>query len=396
MSTAYFRLLYIVNADPGTVPFGAGVDPRVKGQSKSRPGSLLPSNAQSEGTMGHAYENTTPGAGRDMDPDSPGLERFYSRDVFVCEGDGRPRWCSECDIWKPDRAHHSRDVGRCVRKFDHFCPWVGGVVAENSFKFFLQFVAYTWLYCTFLLVVMAFYLHEQITRGRGWDQHFAAIIGLASFFGLFTFGMTCSHTTFALANLTTVENLNKATVVWQLAVLIPSAHLKQEHLDATQGATADIGYRTITYPLPLPSKMSLSATPQTDTSRSPESQPEDTQRTTGSQRDAQATRTFAILQMKKGLSPWDLGMVDNWKSVMGPSFPDWISPLSKRSPCCNHDEGESQYPTGRWFEHLLAENGFISPNEIRKPRPFLGRKAMEAESIRMDRLKPATAEGSPV
>ncbi len=47
----------------------------------------------------------------------------YTKDVFVCEGDGRPKWCSECENWKPERSHHSRDVGRCVRKFDHFCPW---------------------------------------------------------------------------------------------------------------------------------------------------------------------------------------------------------------------------------------------------------------------------------
>lgn len=67
----------------------------------------------------------------DMNPDSPGLELFYSKDVFVCEIDGRPRWCSECRTWKPDRAHHSSDLDRCVRKMDHLCPWVGGVIGEN-------------------------------------------------------------------------------------------------------------------------------------------------------------------------------------------------------------------------------------------------------------------------
>jgi hypothetical protein len=39
---------------------------------------------------------------------------------------------------------------------------VGGVVGENSFKFFIQFVFYTAVYCLSLLAVMANYLHEQL------------------------------------------------------------------------------------------------------------------------------------------------------------------------------------------------------------------------------------------
>ena len=57
------------------------------------------------------------------DNETPGLEAFYTKDVFVCEDDGRPIWCSKCLNWKPDRTHHCREVDRCVRKMDHFCPW---------------------------------------------------------------------------------------------------------------------------------------------------------------------------------------------------------------------------------------------------------------------------------
>lgn len=70
-------------------------------------------------------------AAPDSDPNSPGLERFYTKEVFVCESDGRPRWCSDCCNWKPDRAHHSSELGRCILKMDHYCPWVGGMVSET-------------------------------------------------------------------------------------------------------------------------------------------------------------------------------------------------------------------------------------------------------------------------
>ena len=56
-------------------------------------------------------------------PTTASMEEFYTKDVFVCEADAKPRWCSVCLNWKPDRAHHCSEIGRCVRKMDHFCPW---------------------------------------------------------------------------------------------------------------------------------------------------------------------------------------------------------------------------------------------------------------------------------
>lgn len=110
----------------------------------------------------------------------PGLEDFYKREVFTCESDGRPIWCSTCLNWKLDRAHHCREVGRCVRKMDHFCPWyavpnassreavrpngaarVGGVVSETSQKFFVQFVVWGAVYCLFNLIFMAKFVAER-------------------------------------------------------------------------------------------------------------------------------------------------------------------------------------------------------------------------------------------
>ena len=37
-------------------------------------------------------------------------------DMFLCEVGGYPRWCRHCQIVKPDRAHHSKDCGRCTYK----------------------------------------------------------------------------------------------------------------------------------------------------------------------------------------------------------------------------------------------------------------------------------------
>ena len=57
------------------------------------------------------------------------------------KGNGKPIRCSYCLNWKPDRAHHCRDNGRCVRRTDHFCPWsVYRHVSHTNFLNYMQFL----------------------------------------------------------------------------------------------------------------------------------------------------------------------------------------------------------------------------------------------------------------
>jgi len=138
IALSYFRLLYTVTTYPGYVPRG----PRWRTNSKGRetagrryekdntapnkPGGKP--NAVAEHDNGHTGVFPYPD-GPPLSEDTHGqhassnLGDFYTKDVFSCEGDGRPVWCSTCLNFKPDRTHHCREVGRCVRKMDHFCPW---------------------------------------------------------------------------------------------------------------------------------------------------------------------------------------------------------------------------------------------------------------------------------
>ena len=147
MSSTYFRLFHLVVTSPGYVPRGPQWHDEQKKQKKHTrkrrlsPGKNGPESATFEekvnGSTRQAtaengllhldsipYNDRAPGA-RPLagGHPSPDLRDFYTKDVFVCEGDGRPIWCSTCINWKPDRAHHCREVGRCVKKMDHFCPW---------------------------------------------------------------------------------------------------------------------------------------------------------------------------------------------------------------------------------------------------------------------------------
>ncbi|TAQ83197.1 hypothetical protein B7494_g8480 [Chlorociboria aeruginascens] len=306
------------------------------------------------------------------DPDSPGLELFYTKDVFVCEPDGRPRWCSECGNWKPDRAHHLSTAGRCAYKSDHYCPWVGGVVGESSFKYFIQFTGYTVLFCAHLLVVMAIYVHEQITnKDEALNPHFAAILGLAAFFGSFTNGMTLTSVNFAVKNLTQVEALNAKTKVYNLAVIKPP----RTDIGSLNGMDASLLLcPDVVYPLsiasqshpaqPEPPRNSKAETLEDSVNPSKESVENSPTR-----RDMNAFRTFTVLRTDPGVNPWDLGSrLLNFKTVMGNNIVDWFLPI-KRSPCCNHEDQESNYIIGPDVNRLRATFHLMPPNNVSTTEP---------------------------
>ncbi|KAG0650190.1 Palmitoyltransferase [Hyphodiscus hymeniophilus] len=267
MTTCFLRLVHITTVDPPYVPLGAAaLRDRQHYTERATTKSQEVGIAMGEYNSGNNSGGTSPEATDSYnDPDSPGLELFYTKDVFICSTDGRPIWCSECSNWKPDRTHHDSSSGRCIRKMDHFCPWsvtltpeiqvvktnktirVGGPVGENNFKFFIQFNAYTALYCFHLLVVMAYYIHKQ---GEHVNRHFIAILALATFFGLFTGSMAGTSLNLAALNLTQVERLGGKTKLYILAIL--------KTAPTTPSPTTSLG--EITYPLDLGYKPESHAT----------------------------------------------------------------------------------------------------------------------------------------
>ena len=179
--------------------------------------------------------------------------------------------------------------------------------------------------------------------------------------------MTCSSTHFALSNLTTIENLNKNTKVWQLAVFLPDPE-RAPKVDAN-----GIAYPRITYPLPLENEKNSPSTAQSESSNGEIIEPVERHISPPhlSERDAKAQRTFAILHLEPGRSPWDLGASENWKSVMGNNVLDWFLPVNQ-SPCCNHENDISQFRLGAWFEELVVNHGLMPASEMTAKRPVRG------------------------
>ncbi|CAO1596751.1 Palmitoyltransferase pfa5 [Xanthoria calcicola] len=363
LAVTYFRLTYTVVANPGYTPRGpqwhAGNSSKRRRRRSSRAVAPPPDLEKQNGSAGeqpafNGVLSASPGVpassayGPAGDVFAPGLRDFYKRDVFTCESDGRPIWCSTCLNWKLDRAHHCREVGRCVRKMDHFCPWVGGIVSETSQKFFVLFVCWGSIYCAFILVFMAKFVAERAHTGV--NVHWIVVLSMAGLFSLFLLGMSGSSLQFVLQNTTTIENLSRKTKVWQLAVLIPGvpAH-----------SYSQPPYRTITYG-----------------------------------QDPNNTRTFAILHTRPGENPWDLGYSRNFKSVMGEHWYDWILPI-KPSPCANHDRQGCQFELGPAVERMKSEVGIISHSAFDEEKPRRHRRRRRRRSTHTRSVDPAVEGHEP-
>ncbi|KAI1779337.1 zf-DHHC-domain-containing protein [Hypoxylon cercidicola] len=348
MVATYLRTISTVLLDPGVAPVGARAEERRKNERDTR----------RQGRRGTDFESRLYYEGPDLDPDSPGLEAFYTKDVFICENDGRPKWCSECCNWKADRAHHSSEINRCVYRMDHYCPWVGGMIGENSFKFFVQFVTYTACYCGLVLGAAASSLRKQLSEGSSLDAHFIAVIALAAFFGLFTFLMTVTSMRYIFFNMTNVDALSSRSKVYQLAVRVP------------RGTRSTDKFLVVTYPLPKPGEQVNGRTSATSrvgngTSEAGNGMSGASNGMLGARigsgmnpttRDDLATRTFAVLKTEPGENPWDVGIWQNWQTVMGTNIFDWFLPF-RRSPCTNHESHDSFYPMGHVLADVLARYG---------------------------------------
>jgi hypothetical protein len=103
MTVSFLRLVHITVYDPPYVPLGPAALRDRKGYREKSEGKIW-SEENGIGTGEYDPRNNSGGTSPDIpgcnnDPDSPGLELFYTKNIFVCEMDGRPIWCSQCSNW---------------------------------------------------------------------------------------------------------------------------------------------------------------------------------------------------------------------------------------------------------------------------------------------------------
>lgn len=361
MLGCYGRLIDAVVRTPGLVPRGRQwYVEQNKRRSADRTNERLAEDEKhwdSESTRGASPIMRSSGSSKRHQEFR--VEDFWLRDVFSCKYDGRPDFCSTCYNWKPDRSHHCSELNRCVLKMDHFCPWVGGVVGETSFKFFVQFTFWATLFCLHTLISLAYFMARRHQDQRTIDVHWAVVVGLAGLFFLFSGGMCLSSTQFAFINSTTIENITRKSRIWYFAIYIP------DHMLPTLQQTDTEEVRFITYPRPPNEQLQALQQDNADSGLSadvgasshnpaPAEIPNDVPR-----------RTFGIFSTHAGENPWDIGASSNFADIMGHHVWDWLLPI-RRSPCTIHTSAEAFYKVGSVVDRLRQEAGLVTGASVEK------------------------------
>lgn len=178
------------------------------------------------------------------------------------------RYCTKCSVWKPDRSHHCSSSGKCILKMDHYCPWFSTCIGFYNYKFFIQFLSYVAIYCWFLFIISARILYKFITQGLFEDE----ILSL---------------------NLVAVLILSFAFAIAVSVFAIFLIYLCCKNLTTIEFQEKRCNYR-------------------------------------GHANDERFNYEFDNNGKRKKLNTniFDLGVMENWKLVMGPNWITWLLPIT--------------------------------------------------------------------
>lgn len=122
---------------------------------------------------------------------------------------GSPRYCEKCRCIKPDRCHHCSVCGQCVLKMDHHCPWVNNCVGFSNYKYFVLFLGYGLLYCTYVSATSLQYFILFWKSGVSKDMghfHILFLFFVAVMFGISLISLFGYHCYLTACNRSTLES----------------------------------------------------------------------------------------------------------------------------------------------------------------------------------------------
>ncbi|XP_023117732.1 palmitoyltransferase ZDHHC12-A isoform X2 [Amphiprion ocellaris] len=97
----------------------------------------------------------------------------------------RLRRCGFCLLQQPMRAKHCQTCKRCVRRFDHHCPWMENCVGERNHRWFVVYLLVQLLVLLWALHVALSGISSGVTwelwfRGNGFLLAALAVVGVFS------------------------------------------------------------------------------------------------------------------------------------------------------------------------------------------------------------------------
>ena len=168
--------------------------------------------------------------------------------------DGTRRICrkSKPNVYKPDRAHFRKMLGRCVLKMDHFCPWLNNCIGFYNHKYFVLFIVYMAAECIFILVVttpvfmMIINNMEEVTLDlHDAEFHISLTYMMVCLLALGLCAFSGFHLYLLAGNYTTIEFLEKR------GCQPPPGHVNRYDLGTWRNVCAVLGDNPLVWPLPV-------------------------------------------------------------------------------------------------------------------------------------------------
>uniref|UniRef100_UPI003AB08589 palmitoyltransferase ZDHHC12-A isoform X2 n=1 Tax=Centroberyx gerrardi TaxID=166262 RepID=UPI003AB08589 len=123
----------------------------------------------------------------------------------------RLRRCGYCLLQQPMRAKHCQTCKRCVRRFDHHCPWIENCVGERNHRWFI-------VYLVVQLVALLWALQialSGVSSGGTWQLWFRAngfllaALGVVGVFSVVVLLLLGCHLYLVSINCTTWEFMSR-------------------------------------------------------------------------------------------------------------------------------------------------------------------------------------------
>jgi hypothetical protein len=132
------------------------------------------------------------------DVDFPsGKEQLLAKEFIFCEQNGQPKWCTTCHIYRPTRAAHCSETGRCVANLDHYCPALGCAIGAGNYKYFYNFLGWLFSLVLYLLCIAIVAILKIGPSTLLWILF--SLTAVLAVLGIFPVAL--SHTVFVLRNI---------------------------------------------------------------------------------------------------------------------------------------------------------------------------------------------------
>ncbi|KAK6462996.1 Palmitoyltransferase PFA5 [Scheffersomyces coipomensis] len=127
--------------------------------------------------------------------------------AFECDRFGYPFYSSHTDSLVLPRGFYSKHTGYNVLKYDHYCLWIGTVLGECNYLFFMKFMTFFLLHFIIPIIYLMRYTRSQVSREGEINHNFIPAYVLSGFWIIIIGALFAVHLKYVCVNMTTLDEI---------------------------------------------------------------------------------------------------------------------------------------------------------------------------------------------